>query len=194
MGKTDVPRVGVIGEDETDCAAVRVLIKRLIGPKTRVEGRYGGGCAEVFRRASAWMHELAKAGCTRVIVVHDLDREKQNGQLKDEQELRRKLERLAHPHTIERLVCIPVEELEAWFWCDPEVLKEVARREVVPSLHPESIVNPKKKLVDLSRDKSGRAHFSTLNNKDLAEILDLSLCAARCPAFRSLVHFVGAPL
>lgn len=192
MAKTELGPIGVIGEDETDCATVRVLIKRLVGEKTRVERRYGNGCAEIFRKASAWMHELAKAGCTHVIVLHDLDRDPRNSQLNDERALRARLEALTVPRGLMRLVCIPIEELEAWFWSDPEVLKQVARRPVDASLNPHTISKPKEKLMALSRTVSGAARNSTANNKDYARVLDLSLCAARCPAFRSLAQFIGA--
>lgn len=194
MPKTEAGPFGVIGEDETDCAALRVLIKKLVGPKPRIERRYGNGCAEIYRKASAWMHELAKAGCTHVIVLHDLHRDPRNGQLKDERVLRARLEALPSPHAIERLVCIPIEELEAWFWSDPAVLEKVARRKVEASLNPHAIAKPKEKLAALSRSASGAARYSTADNKDLAEHLDVSLCASRCPAFRTLAQFVGANL
>lgn len=194
MTRTEVGPFGVIGEDETDCAAIRVLIKRMVGEKTRVERRYGNGCAEIYRKASAWMHELAKAGCTHVIVLHDLDRDPRNGQLKDERALRTRLEALAVPRGIARLVCIPIEELEAWFWSDPQILQQIARRPVDASLNPHTIPKPKEKLMALSRSAAGAARYSTADNKDLARTLDLSLCAARCPAFRSLARFAGASL
>jgi len=194
MERSDLGPFGVIGEDETDCAAIRVLIKRLSGPKTRVERRYGGGCAEIFRKASAWMFELAKAGCARVILLHDLDRDPRNSQLNDETELRRRLSAIAYPRSIERLICVPVEELEAWFWSDPGVLAKVARREVAASPNPHAIARPKEKLSALSRSASGAARYSTADNKDLAETLDLRLCASRCAAFHALAEFVGASI
>jgi hypothetical protein len=194
MPRSEPGPIGVIGEDETDCAALRVLIKRMAGERTRVERRYGNGCAEIFRKASAWMHELAKAGCTHVVLLHDLDRDPRNGQLKDERALRARLEALAHPRGIARLVCIPVEELEAWFWSDPAVLEKVARRKVEASQNPHTVPKPKEKLMALSRSASGAARYTTADNKDLAEKLDLQLCAARCPAFRDLARFIGAPL
>ena len=50
---TDVRAFGVIGEDETDCATLKVLIQRLAGTPTRVRGRHGNGGSEIFKKASA---------------------------------------------------------------------------------------------------------------------------------------------
>lgn len=72
--------------------------------------------------ATDCMKLLAREGCAAVIVVHDLDRNPHNGELNDEPALRRALEEIEVPSTLTRLICIPVEELEAWFWADPEVL------------------------------------------------------------------------
>lgn len=193
MTRTEGARIGVIGEDETDCATIRVLIRRLAGERTPVKLRFGGGCAEIFRKASAWMHELARAGCSKVIVVHDLDLDPRNGELNDERALRERLQKLPHPASLERLVCIPVEELEAWFWSDPGVLAKVARREVAAVTSPHTIRRPKEKLQMLSRNAGGAARYSTGDNERLAEVLDLGLCMARCPAFAALAAFVRAP-
>lgn len=190
--RSDGPGLGVIGEDETDCATLRVLIKRLAGEKTKVHARYGNGCSAIFRKASAWMHELARAGCRAIVIVHDLDRDPRNGMLNTERILRDGLERLAVPAGIVRLVCIPVEEIEAWFWSDPATLRRVARREIAASLHPHAIAKPKEALMSLSRIDGGSATYRTAGNKDLAGLLDLNLCAARCPAFRDLATFVRA--
>ncbi len=54
------------------------------------------------------------------------------------------------------------------------------------------IKQPKEKLRDLSWRAHRKYSDATTQNHALAEILDLELCARRCPSFAELRAFVAA--
>jgi hypothetical protein len=183
---------GVLAEDDTDVAVIRVVVQRLVGRHVAVKGRAGSGCANLRRKAARWMAELADGGICDIILLHDLDRDPWTNALRSESELRRRLSEMPVPPSVERLICIPVEEIEAWFWSDTVVVKQVGRGkgEGVPSPHLKS--SPKDALIRLSLAANGKPRYSTNDNPRLAETLDLDVCASRCPSFRELRDFVFA--
>ncbi len=180
--------IGVIAEDETDVATMRVLVNRLSGRP--VKGQSGNGCAQLRKKASAWMRELYGQGVTQIVLVHDLDRDGVTGELNDEAALRRRLAQIDVPAGVHPLICIPVEELEAWFWSSDAALTEVARKPQVGHKNPHLIARPKEELARLSRTDGKKARYSTNENPKLAGLIDLEVCAARCDAFRRLRDFV----
>lgn len=187
-------RIGVLTEDETDSAAVGVLIRRIAKESSAlsvgVTPRHGKGCSHLRRKAEANLKDLARQGCAGVVLLHDLDRNPSNGELNDERELRGRLDALAVPSGLQRLVCIPVEELEAWFWSDPAVVREVGRGHGEGHASPHTIKKPKEALMRLSHGANRKPRYSTNDNAQLANKLDLELCARRCPSFHSLREFV----
>jgi Domain of unknown function (DUF4276) len=126
------------------------------------------------------------------VLLHDLDRNSKNGELNDEPSLRHELEAIAVPRSLSRLVCIPVEELEAWFWADPKVVEKVGRGKGKAHATPHSIKRPKEALMRLSSGENRKNRYTTNDNKRLAELLDLQLCAKRCASFRTLAEFIRA--
>ncbi len=183
-------RFGILAEDETDADALAVLVRRLAGDaQIGIKKQHFGGCARLRLKAAPTLSRMQQEGCAAAILVHDLDRNPENGALNDERDLRRTLESIDAPRGLTTLICIPVEELEAWFWSDAAVLSLVGPgAKAHPSPH--LIQKPKEKLVALSRGANGKARYVTFQNKLLAERLNLALCAARCPAFRQLGDFV----
>lgn len=180
--------VGVLAEDRTDCDAFSVLLKRIaldegfanLGVKTQKTD----GCGPIKSKGHRIVKNLLRS-CESVVIVHDLDRN-------DEHELRAtllaKLEDL-HPHC---LLCIPAEELEAWFWCDQAVLDLVTRAPAVKKAtsQPHKLQSPKELLQKASRDAGGRPLYSTNDNAELMKHLDIAKCAAVCPAMNEVVDFV----
>lgn len=120
-------RIGLITEDETDANAVGILIRRITQTANKsfpgLNKYWGKGCARIRKKAEAKMLEMVNSGCQAVVIVHDLDRNPQNQQLNDPIALRNELASIAVPKGLERHVCIPVEELEAWFWADETTIK-----------------------------------------------------------------------
>jgi Domain of unknown function (DUF4276) len=191
-------RFGLLAEDKTDCDAVAVLVRRIAGGVTServgIDKHATGGCAELRKRAKAKMAQMAGEGCHAAIVVHDLDLNPSNNELNSDEVLRERLEAIEVPPGLARLICIPVEELEAWFWSDPVVVQSVGRGKGKDHPSPHLIKKPKEQLQRLSAAANGKPRYSTNNNEALAERLDLAICARRCPSFRSLQDFVRAVL
>lgn len=175
--------LGVIAEDDTDCETLEVLAKRIVHEKLRVKPRRGKGCSQVKAKAARWVHDLAKAGCSFVIIVQDRDRS-------DENSIRKHYEAAPLPSGVERLVCVPVEELEAWFWSDQKLLAAVGGRTVKAHDNPHLLSSPKEKLASLSRRGGVKPTYSTNDNPRLAKTLALDLCAKRCPAFHEFREFL----
>jgi hypothetical protein len=197
MAEASNPKLsfGIIAEDQTDCEALKVIIRRVLGDgatEGSLRSRSANGCGTLRRKAAAWMNELADKGCSAIILVHDCDRDPLNGELRDEEALRKQLESIAYPAWVRRTICIPVEELEAWFWSDPAVVTRVGRGEGKASASPHLIRKPKEELQRLSKAANGKPRYSTNDNAELAALLDLALCARRCASFRQLVDFIKA--
>lgn len=184
--------IGVLTEDATDGDTVRILIQRLRHPeRIAVKTRAAGGCGEIKRKGVPWARDLERAGCSALVVVCDLDRDAQ-GQLRNEPALRQRLETLELPAGLRRHVCIPVEEIEAWFWADQALLDRIGSPGAVRAhAQPHCIRQPKEALIRLSRDGQRRARYSTLDNPAYAKSLDLKVCAQRCPSFRALRDFIA---
>lgn len=189
-------RIGLLTEDQTDANAVAILVKRIAKEAQAIEPgvhkHWEKGCARVRRKARAKLEWMQSDGCTGAIIVHDLDRNPINHQLNDAVALRNELESIAVPHGLVRHVCIPIEELEAWFWADEATVKLATHDNKHARAHhsPESIKQPKEEFERLSRGANGKSRYNTNKNPDLAEKLNLAICEKRCPSFRALADFV----
>jgi len=139
---------------------------------------------------ASWLVELAKQGCHAAILVHDLDRNPLNNSLNELAVLERELNAIPVPRGLIRHICVPVEEIEAWFFSSEKVLARVCGKPQRAHPSPHRIARPKEKLIDLSRGANRRPRYSQNDNSKLAEDLDLAECAKRCPAFDVLNRFV----
>lgn len=122
-------KIGILAEDQTDCKTIEVLVGRLLsasGKSASFSHRGKDGCANLRRKAKAWMGELTDVGCAALILIHDLDRNPSNHTLNDEAELRGRLAQIPVPRGVAHHICIPVEEVGAWFWSCPTALERVA--------------------------------------------------------------------
>lgn len=185
-------RFGVLVEDATDGDALRVIIQRRLGLGVKVKAHSGKGCARLRAKAEPWLRQLALCGFERVILLHDLDRNPENNALRDIVKLTEELSSIVVPAGIVRLICIPVEEMEAWFWSDESVVKIVGRGTGTAHPSPHNIASPKEELMRLSRASNGTPRYSTIDNANLAKTLNFEICAGRCESFRQLVGFLDA--
>ena len=184
-------RIALIAEDNTDCEAVREIVHRVLGEKTQTKKWPSKGCHHLRRKLSAKMMILSNEGCNAFIIVHDLDRNPANGSLNDEAKLRTNLAKsITKFDKIKKHICIPIEELEAWFWSDPTVIQDLGGQKAKAHPNPESIIKPKEKLIELSKGKNRKTRYSTNENSRLAKMLDLDICSQRCPSFRKLREFL----
>lgn len=111
-------KIGLIAEDITDCDAVEQIIRRVLNdPSVRIIHWAARGCGNLRKELSKTIKAMSKKDCNTYVIVHDLDRK--NGELNDESILRASLEKsMIELKGINRHICIPIEELEAWFWAD----------------------------------------------------------------------------
>jgi hypothetical protein len=181
--------LGVIAEDTTDLETVRVLIQRV--RPVKVLGHASAGSSRIPTKAVAWMKDLARRGASKVLIVHDLDRDPTTGELRDEAALRRRLMNLPAPAGVTQVVCIPVKELEAWLWASDACLSRVARQPTRGLPDPAAVRGPKERFIALSRDERRQAWYTPNDNAALARLLELEVCAARCPSLRTLIAFAS---
>ena len=104
-------RLGVIAEDATDAAVIKVLARHIAGWPVPVHARHDNGCGAMDRKGAVWLEELVDRGATHVIILRDLDRNPENGNLNDEAALRGAWLQKVDALRVPRLICIPVEEL-----------------------------------------------------------------------------------
>ena len=146
-------KIALIAEDNTDCEAIRTIVHRVLGAEVTTKKWASKGCSSLTKKLRAKLKLLSSEGCNIFIVVHDLDRNPQNGSLNNEQALRSKLEELSSEiESLKKHICIPIEELEAWFWSDPEVIKYLGGEKGKAHPNPHEIKSPKEKLMKLLKE------------------------------------------
>lgn len=186
------PIIAVIAEDETDCNTIKKVIHRVLGEDIKIKPWASKGCSVLKRKLTAQMKELSRRGCNVFVIIHDLDRNPKTGSLNNENELREILKSKIDEAKLigENYICIPVEELEAWFWSDPEVVAYIGQDKGKAHPNPHQIKSPKEKLMALSIGENRKPRYSTNMNPELAEKLNFELCSARCPSFKNLLNFL----
>jgi hypothetical protein len=162
------PVIAIIAEDDTDCNAIRKILHRLLGTNVRTKTWASKGCSTLRRKLPAKLKAMSGEGCNAFVILHDLDRNPQNNSLNDEAKLRRTLETAASQvKNIHKHICIPIEELEAWFWSDPEVVKYIGRGKGEAKANPHLVAQPKEQLIRLSIGDNRKPRYSTNMNAEL---------------------------
>ena len=181
--------IGIIAEDSSDFETAKILIKRILNKNTlSFKKAVGNGCGKLRRKALDYAIDLKKRGCDMVILIHDLDR---NVRHKLHEELQRKLE---NAPLEKKFICIPIEELEAWFLGDPDGIKDTFNLARPPRFNgpPETINSPKETLgkqIYLCSNKS-TIFLNTKHNQKIAERICIETVKQRCPSFELLHTFV----
>ena len=184
-------RIAIIAEDDTDCDAIRKIVHRVLDENISTKKWASKGCGILKRKLPAKIKVLSQEGCNAFVILHDLDRNPQNGSLNNESELRKTLEKsISSFQGINKHICIPIEELEAWFWSDPEVIKNIGRGKGQAKENPHTIPKPKEELLKLSIGENRKPRYSTNMNAELADRLNLDICRDRCPSFKELHTFL----
>jgi hypothetical protein len=181
---------GVIGEDKSDVATLKVLIKRLAKNESlSVKTKGYSGCAEMLRKGAKQFHAWAGISVTKFIVCYDADKDPPN------QRFKVAFDQILDEATAsgEYCIVIPVQELEAWILADIAAVKNVftswsPQTQIVT---PENIVDPKEHLEKLSRMQNNRPRYiHAVHNEVLARHLDLKVVAQKCISFTPLRDFV----
>jgi hypothetical protein len=181
---------GILGEDSSDVATLKILVRRLARNESlRFKGMGYSGCGEMLRKGARQLRDFQNRGCTRFIVCHDADGPDPG----PKRELVR--DRIIKPSGISGDYCIvvPVQELEAWILADIECATAIFSSWKPIAIHnPESIARPKEHLESLSRSSNQKPRYShAVHNERMARHLDLAKVSRKCPAFRELAAFVA---
>ena len=184
-----VKSIGLIVEDNSDFNCLVTIIKRIV-KKDNIKFKkvIGNGCGKIKKKALAWSENLHHRGCNVLILIQDLDRN-------DLKKLKKELEDVLSTSPIStRLICIPVEELEAWLLSDQKGLKETFNLKRLPKLSgkPETIKSPKEKLRDLIYSCSDKnVLYITKHNERIAQDISIEEIDKKCPSFSELNTFVN---
>ncbi len=184
------PLIGVIAEDDCDVDSIRVLIHRIAGNEyIGIKKFVGKGCGKLRRKCNAWARILSQKKCSILILVHDLDTNELNG-------LRRKIRNALQPCPIVKyLICIPVQEIEAWLLSDADAIKESMNLPKRPNIVglPENINSPKEYLEKIiyKTSEGEKIYLNTKHNVKIAEMLSIDMANRLCPSFQTFYKFVN---
>lgn len=182
-------KVGIIAEDISDVLSARVMIHRIAGnDKIGVEKFFGKGCGKVKRKCFKWAEILKRKECCVLILIHDRDDCSVSSLLEE-------LQQAIRPCPINNyLICIPVQELEAWILGDPDAIKLGMNLRLTPKVKgmPENINSPKEYLGNVVRKASGgeKLYVNTKHNEMIVRHLNFLKVSARCPSFTPFLEFV----
>ncbi len=189
MIKNKVPTIGIIAEDESDFCSIRILIRRIAkNDNINMKKFLGKGCGKIKRKCNAWAHQLIKRGCSFLIIVHDLDNNNINT-------LRQLLVDALSPNPFKKhLICIPIQEFEAWLLSDPDAIRTAMKLNKNPNIKglPENIESPKEylgKVIDIT-SKGEKIYNNTKHNEKIAANLNINK-AKKCTSFIPLFQFVN---
>ena len=161
--------LGIIAEDKSDVAVLRELTLTLLRPrKVGFKHFVGHGCGKLRRKCRAWAEILVRSGCQSIVLVHDLDHNK-------EVDLRRELETaIANINARSSVVLIPVRELEAWLLYDANALRLAFNGRSRPRLarDPQLLADPKVTLRDVVWRAFKREYVNTIHNERIAKRID----------------------
>lgn len=180
-------KLGIIAEDQSDVAVVKVLTERLRGSSIAVKSFVGNGCGRIVGKSEAWSRDLWRAGCNFLLVVHDLD-ERSYGEL--EIELNRAIAR----SPIGRFsIVIPVKEIEAWLLSDELAISKYfnLKKRLKHIANPENVDKPKERLGRLiyQATSGAKRYVNSIHNEKIAKEVTLSKLR-RCRSFGRLEDFV----
>ena len=146
---------GILAEDRSDAATLKVIVRRLLADSSfpiRAKGFDGSG--ELLRKGANQLRLFRDLGCTRFIVCHDADG------IDPAPKFDLVRSKIVRASQLENASCIlvPVQKLEAWILADIESAAQIFSSWQPTAIdNPERIANPKEHLEKLSRDAKHKA-------------------------------------
>ena len=184
-----IKSIGLIVEDNSDFDSFKILIQRITN-KDNIKFRkaISNGCGKLRRKAYSYAVNLHQRGCNMIIIVHDLDRNDYK-LLKTELE-----EKISNSPANYNFICIPIEEVEAWFLSDLESIKKTFDLERIPKIKglPETIQSPKEEIEHLVKVNSRhtKLYLNTKHNSILSQNVSLDLLYTKCKSFQELNDYL----
>lgn len=184
-----VKSVGLIVEDDSDFDSLKILIQRIVNKENlKIRKSISNGCGKLRRKAASYAVNLTNRGCNMIIVVHDLDRN-------NHMDLKNELEGIvAESPAKYNFICIPIEEIEAWFLSDPKAIKDTFHLDKIPNIkgQPESIKSPKEYIEEIvfSHSNKTKRYINTKHNRLLSANISLDSINDKCSSFKELNEFL----
>jgi hypothetical protein len=180
--------VGIIAEDNSDFETIKTIINKFTKKNLSYKKNIGHGCGKIKRKCKDYVDDLEKRNCDLVLLFHDLDRN-------DYKTLNDSLhDKIKDCNISQKFICIPVEEIEAWFLSDVNAIKNTfkIKRQINIKGKPETIPSPKEFLQALIYKNSNKTIVfnNAKHNNKIAENLDLNLVSKSCPSFNKLEEFL----
>ncbi len=184
---------GILGEDKSDVATLKVLIHRLADDDSiTIKTKGYSGCGEMLKKGGKQLKLFVRLGCNRLIICYDADNEEPESRYQEVVGRIIKKSGLIGFKTEIICILIPVQEIEAWILADIEAVTDIFKNwHPKPISNPESIESPKEYLEKLSRDANKRLRYNhAIHNEKVAKYLDLDKVLQKCPSFEPLVELV----
>ena len=183
----------ILAEDKSDVACLEVLIKRLKNNNSeKIKGKGFNGCGNMLNQGKRALKTHEQLGCNQFIICYDRDKDTV------QQRYQEVISKIIKPSGIKIkkdniCILIPVEEIEAWILADIQAVSEVLPSwkptQNFPS--PESVINPKEKLKQLSQIKKSRPLYDhETHNQDILKYVNLDTVKNKCASFRTLAKFI----
>jgi hypothetical protein len=165
LNKRETQRIGVIAEDKSDVEVITVILEKYAAKNTfEVKKFVGNGCGRLRNKCRTWTETLLKAGCTHVLIFHDLDRNEETKLLKT---LLNKVPSKEFPNA---LIVIPIEEMEAWLLADEAAItKTFALKHPLKKIpSPETVGSPKEEIGRIVWSGAKKRYLNTVHNVKIA--------------------------
>lgn len=179
-------KIGILAEDSSDVLVlVEILEKYLEKSHFSVRKFVGNGCGKLRNKCGVWAKQLAASGCDHIILVHDLDRNKESD---IRTALEAKVSKAAYPNSI---IVVPIEELEAWLLADVDAIRDVFGLTKSPKriADCEAITAPKEYLRGLVWRHGKKRYLNTIHNQKIAKIATVTNLK-RCSSFLPLDEYI----
>jgi hypothetical protein len=180
-------KIGIIAEDISDIKVIKLLAKKLSGKSISSNHHVGKGCGPLKNKTPGWCKSLNTKGCTKILVVHDRDRNCATN-------LRKSLEEILKcAPQANKVVVIPEEELEAWLLSDTEAIARALKLRSPLDIvhHPETIDSPKEYIRDQVYKISNKkiSYVNSVHNELIAKEINVDLITKKCPSFMLFENF-----
>ncbi len=180
--------IGIIAEAQSDFEPLVEIIKNVTQSNYTYKKRLGNGCGKIINKCAAWTYSLEMEGCNIIIILHDADF---NSPKIIEEKLKKQLSKF---NLNNKLICIPVQEIESWFLSDPDNLKVTFKLKKPPKIKskPELINSPKEYLEEIIyfHSEKRRYYNNVKDNKILSQRIDIDKIRRLCPSFAVLHDFI----
>ena len=166
-----------------------MLLRKLSNKQIKIKKFTGNGCGKIVGKCRQWAVNLSDVGCSRLLVIHDLDQRKVA-------QIQNAIAAALHPCPIEKhAIVIPIKEIEAWFLADHDAITAAFNlKKAIPRIpNPEAEPRAKEKLGALIYRHSNHktTYINAVDNLRIAKHVSIAKVRERCPSFGALESFAA---